>query len=161
MDTHVYSRILENRMIRRFQDEFFSKTGKHLQIKQTDLPYEVLPLEELKELFDEMLPHPYTCISEKSRKKEIVYVRMLYCNIAYGMGYSLKQIARMIDRDHSTIYNAIEVIDDLMESKEPFVTELYNTAVAHLKNHPMNGTIISAVHGAPDHSEPAVSAVLL
>lgn len=161
MDTYAYSRILEARLIQKFQKEFFQKTGKTIKIELPITPYAKLSLTDLKELIDDMLPYPYTCIRVKCRKKEIVYLRMIYCNLAYGMGYSLKQIAREVDRDHTTIYNAVQTIDDLMASRDPIVTTLFNTAVDHLKTHPMNGTTISAVHGAPDHSESAVSPVLL
>ena len=135
MEKTYYSRILEDRLIKKYKEEFLRKTGKLLRIQDHDLsslPYPIYSLDDLKDKINELLPEPYVDITQLSRKKEIVYYRMFFCNIAYSMGYSLKQIGEAVQRDHSTVYHAIETIDDIMESNDVEIKKIYNIIITHL-----------------------------
>lgn len=161
METKPYSRIMEDRMIERFKKEFFQKTGKILRVQdyQPQVPYPVVSLPDLEYVCNYHLPLDYQSIKEDTRKKEVLYPRMLFCNLAYSMGYPIRRIAMYVERDRSTIYSAISTYDDLMESREPFCTELYHDVVNKLNNF-YNGTTIPTVSEPSDLTESAVPSLL-
>lgn len=161
METKPYSRIMEERMIERFKKEFFQKTGKILRIEdyQPEIPYPIVSLHDLEYICNQYLPLDYQSIKDDTRKKEVVYPRMLFCNLAYSMGYPIRRIALYVERDRSTVYSAISTFDDLMESREPFCRELYDYVVSKLNNF-YNGATIPTLSESPDLTESAVSPVL-
>lgn len=161
METQPYSRIMEDRMIERFKKEFFQKTGKILRVEdyQPKIPYPVVSLHDLEFVCNYHLPLGNQSIKDDTRKKEVVYPRMLFCNLAYSMGYPIRRIAMYVERDRSTVYSAISTYDDLMQSREPFCTELYHEVVNKLNNL-YNGATIPTVSEPSDITESAVPALL-
>jgi hypothetical protein len=162
MDTKPYSRIMEERLIERFKKEFFQKTGKLLKVQDYEpkLPYPIVSLHDLEYICNQFIPVGYQSIKDDFRRKDIVYARMLFCNLAYSMGYPIKRIADHVERDRSSVYSAISTYDDLMQSNESFCTTLYRDVVNQLNNS-YNESTTSAMHDASDYSESAVPAALL
>lgn len=161
METIPYSRIMEDRLIERFKKEFFQKTGKILRVEDYEpkVPYPVVSLHDLESVCNYHLPLDHQSIKDDTRKKEVVYPRMLFCNLAYSMGYPIRRIAVYVERDRSTVYSAISTFDDLMESREPYCTELYHDVVNKLNNF-YNGATIPTVSESSDLSESAVPPIL-
>lgn len=51
-------------------------------------------------------------LTGKKRHHEIVRARHMFCFVAYRFGYSLATIGGIINRDHTTISNSIQVATD-------------------------------------------------
>lgn len=72
-------------------------------------------------------------ISERNRKKNVVYARHCYSKISKDLGFSLKAIAANIERDHSSIINGCHKVNDFIDSKDPLYTSMYNKIIKELK----------------------------
>lgn len=72
-------------------------------------------------------------ISEKNRKKNVVYARHCYSKISKDLGFSLTAIAANIERDHSSIINGCHKADDFKDSNDPLYASMYNEIIKHLK----------------------------
>lgn len=59
-------------------------------------------------------------IQSDCRKKEIVYLRKIYCMIASDYGYTLVNIGKSLNRDHSTVIHSLKSGYDLLETDEEF-----------------------------------------
>lgn len=62
-------------------------------------------------------------IKGKGRKSRIVTPRQIFCKVAYMNGYSLKEIGRYINRDHTTILYSIKSYENYYQT-EPEYKEL-------------------------------------
>jgi hypothetical protein len=164
MQTKTYSRMMEERLIEKFKKEFFSKTGKPLRImdyRPEGLPFPVISLPDLQSICEEFLPEDSIVdLKRKTRRLEWVYPRMIFCNIAYAMDYSIKSIAEYLDLDRTTIYNAVSTIDTLMSTNCSEITYLYNRIVTKI-NHTHNESTIPTMSGTQDYTKSAVSDLLL
>lgn len=50
----------------------------------------------------------------RSRRRDLVYGRHMFCSILKQyFGYSLKKIGSIVDRDHTTVINSIDVFRDI------------------------------------------------
>lgn len=72
-------------------------------------------------------------ISERNRKKNVVYARHCYSKISKDLGFSLKAIAATIERDHSSIINGCHKADDFKDSNDPLYASMYNQIIKALK----------------------------
>ena len=118
MDPKQYELRLEKKIVEQFREHFFDKFGYYpLVITKTKSLLPVIPLDELR---DYVLPFaPGLCTEDRSRQS--VDMRMVYCFLARGMGYKLKEIGSYIgDRDHTTVRRSVIIFSDLMESDENF-----------------------------------------
>lgn len=141
MDTNTYGTVMEKKMITQFKTEFYNKIGYYpvvLTFLETDddkLP--VLPLNKLKDHFDEFLPQQYgetLTLCGKVRKREIVELRCIYCYLAKSMGYSLNDIGKEIGgRDHTTVIHSLKTFRDLMEISDIF-RQKYDYVFSRIKN---------------------------
>jgi len=89
-----------------------------------------ITLEKLKETVEKVA----NCsISERNRKKNVVYARHCYSKISKDLGFSLKAIAANIGRDHSSIINGCHKANDFVDSKDPLYASMYNQIIKALK----------------------------
>ncbi len=82
-------------------------------------------LDELMSFMIERTGYPYSVISGRTRKREVVFVRQLYCYIAITVlkrenyeGISLATIGHQINRDHATVMHSEKTINDLCETNK-------------------------------------------
>lgn len=65
-------------------------------------------------------------ILSRSRRRDLVYGRHMFCSILKRyFGYSLKKIGDIVDRDHTTVINSIEVFRDR------YIQDLDYRAIVH------------------------------
>lgn len=164
MEKQLYSRITEERLIEKFKKEFFVKTGKNLKVQdyqQQGLPFPIISLYELQAICEEFLPEGSKGdLKRKTRYLDWVYPRMVFCSIAYTMQYSIKNISDFIERDRTSVYNAIQTFDNLVSTNFLEVCQLYDRIIDKI-NYTHNEPTTSTMHDASDYSESAVPAALL
>lgn len=62
----------------------------------------------------------------RSRRRDLVYGRHMFCSILKRyFGYSLKKIGDIVDRDHTTVINSIDVFRDR------YIQDLDYRAIVH------------------------------
>ena len=162
MENKPYSRITEERLIEKYKKEFYMKTGKILRVddyRPEGLPYPVVSLMELEAICAQFLPDTHSSIKDDTRQKEVLYPRMMFASLAYTMNYPIRRISTYIERDRTTIYHAISAFDDLMSTKNPYCTEMYEKTVTQLKS--TYESTPSAVSEPSDYAQSVISAVLL
>lgn len=73
-------------------------------------------------------------MASKSRKKEIVTARFMYCVYARALtGLSLKSIGLNLGgRDHTTVLNALQTVKDLLDTRDVVVTDMMTKINEHL-----------------------------
>lgn len=164
MEKQLYSRFTEERLIEKFKKEFFVKTGKNLKIQdyqQQGLPFPIISLYELQAICEEFLPEGSKGdLKRKTRYLDWVYPRMVFCSIAYNMHYSIKNISDFIERDRTSVYNAIQTVDNLVSTNFLEVSQLYYRIIDKI-NYTHNESTTSTMFDASDYSESAVPAALL
>jgi chromosomal replication initiator protein len=69
--------------------------------------------EEILSIISEECQIDVEGILSRSRKKELVFGRHMFCSVLKRyFGYSLKKIGSIVERDHTTIINSIDVFRD-------------------------------------------------
>lgn len=95
----------------------------------------LLSLNELSNYFDDFLPKLYNKVlplNSKSRNRYIVETRFMFCYIARSMKFTLSDIGRFLNRDHTTVMHALSTFNNLYQTDEMF-REKYNNIVNHIK----------------------------
>jgi hypothetical protein len=92
-----------------------------------------MTIQELKQKFDDIYGFD---LANRSRKREMVDARRIYCKIGFSLGYNLRQIGEQIDRKHcnvihllDTVYQVTEThktIHDNLVKEYGFLTDLFN-----------------------------------
>lgn len=166
MDTAVNQQELELKLINRFKEEFYSKTGKMpiviLRGEAKDAPYPRLSLDVLEKFIRSYLPMvkgQRAKLSTPSRKREVVVVRMLYCKLATQMGHTCTEIADRTNKHYTTVLHALKTVDNLLATRDTDVTDLYNTMIHHLNNPKPHETTIRSLDQAQTDAQPVLSAV--
>ena len=59
----------------------------------------------------------------KNRQRELVYQRFAFCYFARSLGYTLATIAKLINRDHSTVDNALNQAQNLLDVNDSLYAE--------------------------------------
>ena len=136
-----YAIRLEKKLIAEFKEKFLDKLGYEpivMTRKKVNNDYiNIIPLYKLKKVFEPYLPFNELTqkkipLESKSRKRELVELRHMYCIIARTMGYTLKSIAVSLNRDHTTVIHNIRSFNNLMEVLPNF-QEQYNEIFNVLK----------------------------
>lgn len=86
-------------------------------------------LDELQRACEVAWELPAGKLSERSRRIEYVYARMIFAYIARELGYFYGQIGRYIGRDHATVINALSKVEYELRSNALFaekLEEIYN-----------------------------------
>lgn len=125
MTTEEYAAVTERKLIDSFLETFYKKMGYYPKVITKDSTemtshLNILSLEILEEYFQPYLPTYYgkvTKISSRSRKKELVYLRHMFCFMARAIGFSLNTIGKFLNnRDHATIIHSIQTFIALSET---------------------------------------------
>lgn len=131
MEKIIYSRLVEERLIERFKKEFYQKTGKVLKVEDYQpegLPFPVIGMMQLETILNQFIPSTFESIMDDTRIKEIAYPRMLFCNLAYTMGYKIRAIATYISSDSSDL--VAHSVSQVTE-QHPGVSDFFDTSVIH------------------------------
>lgn len=71
----------------------------------------------------------------KKRNKQLVMARQMFSYIAHKAGnFSLSEIGRFLNRDHSTIIYSRDNAKDMLDIKDAFFTQYYNRIKDEFKN---------------------------
>jgi hypothetical protein len=121
---------MEKKLIDNFKSRFFEKMGYYPGVitrSMDERDKEALPtitLQELEEQFKPFLPRyngSTTHLKARSRKKEIVELRHMFCYMARKLGYSLCTIGEYLaGRDHTTVMHSVTTFQNLFETDESF-----------------------------------------
>ena len=66
-------------------------------------------------------------IGSKSRKRTLVIPRQIVAYILYRTGkFPLATIGDLMNRDHTTVIHSVRTVSELLEVKDPQLTEIYN-----------------------------------
>jgi hypothetical protein len=139
-----YQRKLALSLISKFTRDFNDKTGLNVNIhvpefvkfENDNLKY-MLTLPRVEQIFLQCIPvelKPEVQLSCRSRKRHIVDLRTMFCSIAYRLNFTLSDIGRYINRDHTTIIYLTRKADDLLETDEHFAS-LYNSITYQMSKH--------------------------
>jgi chromosomal replication initiator protein len=106
------------------------KERETLKNNQRSLRYK-MSKEEILDIIAEECSIKVSDIATKSRKREIVNGRFIFCGIMKEyFGYSLKKIGEFVGgRDHTTIIHSIETYHDRYQTEEHYrdmVNNIYN-----------------------------------
>jgi hypothetical protein len=150
MDTVIYKRRLEAKLIAEFKLEFKDKIGYEphvLTMMDDDSDIPNIPLLTLRDTIDEILLemhgdrlfiHDVARLRNRSRKMELVNMRFIYFKLARLLGHTLDSIGdtmatlRQPRYDHTTIRYGIEQFDNLVVIDESF-KDLYLEVVGKIK----------------------------
>lgn len=73
-------------------------------------------------------------IKSKDRFRSIVVVRQIYCYIARKyFCYTLLEIGKSVNRDHTSVIHSCELIETMLQLKDPLITQLYEKVMEKLK----------------------------
>lgn len=141
MDTKTYASQLEKKLIDQFRESFYEKIGYYPMVvtKMQGNPDQHLPVIELSLLqtyFEPFLPYlgeQKLSLKSKSRYRELVELRNIFCFLARTMGYSLNTIGDSLGkRDHTTIIHNVSCFKNLIETSDPF-RQKYITILTYIK----------------------------
>ena len=158
-----YASILEKKLIDEFKTKFEEKLGYQpiVLTKVTVDDEHSIPLMDLNQLahyFIPFLPSQNGRVMHlfaKSRKRELVELRMIFCALARSMKYTLVSIGEFIGgRDHTTVLHAVGVFNNLIETNEAF-RDRYQQILTYIKqNH--EPSIVDQPDKVQPESEPAL-----
>jgi hypothetical protein len=127
-ESRIYSIQLEKKLIDEFKEKFIDKIGYEptviTKVENNEYYIPMMSLEQLAGYFEPFLPTLYEkklTLDSKSRKRELVELRMMFCYIARTMNYKLTTIGDFIGgRDHTTIIHNVTTFLNLIETSELF-----------------------------------------
>lgn len=171
IESIIYKRKLEARLIQKFKLEFKEKIGYEPQVLtliDTDSDIPSMPILTLRDTIDEILLdmygdrkfiHDVARLRNRSRKIELVNMRFIYFKLARLLGNSLDSIGDTMATfsfpryDHTTVLYGISQFDNLIERDEQF-KELYLDVIkrikAKYKRDDINTTTNSKQHSSRD-----------
>ncbi len=135
--------IKANEVIEEYKKDFHNRFGFTINIYFQTRTLDNIPQISLQEIYDNIEEYLYQLytnklvpgsygkvpipngLKTKSRVQGLRVLRQIFCNIALEFGYSSTEIARFIDIDHATVLHSKNVINELLETKDRQVTELY------------------------------------
>jgi hypothetical protein len=144
----MYAARLEKKLVEDFKQKFQEKLG-YIPVVLTKITTEgfyipTMTLDELVDYFDPFLPYEFgkkLAIASKSRKRELVEVRMMFCYLARSMKYNLGTIGQKIGgRDHTTVIHGINTFINLIETSESF-REKFQQILNHIKENHESSTL--------------------
>jgi hypothetical protein len=163
MDSKTYAEQLEKKLIDQFRENFFEKLGYYPTVMtgakvSSDIVIPFMHLSTLKECFDPFLPEiggfTYN-LDSRSRCRELVELRSIYCYLGRQMRYSLDTIGKSVgDRDHTTVINSLRNFNDLMDTDEQF-RQKYSAIVTYIKK-VYESSVMAKLDQIQRESEPAV-----
>jgi hypothetical protein len=142
-ESQIYAANLEKKLIEEFKEKFQGKLGykpavlTRVEIGSTYIP--PMTLDELISYFDPFLPDHFgkkLTLLTRSRKREIVELRMMFCYLARSMKYNLGTIGdKLGGRDHTTVIHCVNTFVDLIETNEQFRNKFQEILIHIKQNH--------------------------
>lgn len=137
MTSTDYQKKIAVNMTQKFIKEFKEKTGLKVMVHITELGNidqenvlkHLLTLEKVEKIFLMCLPPEMAedfRLRSRSRKRDQVDIRSMFCAIAYRLNFTLSDIGRHIDRDHTTVIHLNRKADNLLDIDERFAS-IYNS----------------------------------
>lgn len=137
MTSTDYQKKIAVNMTQKFIKEFKEKTGLKVMVHITELGNidqenvlkHLLTLEKVEKIFLMCLPPEMAedfRLRNRSRKRDQVDIRSMFCAIAYRLNFTLSDIGRHIDRDHTTVIHLNRKADNLLDIDERFAS-IYNS----------------------------------
>lgn len=129
METKIYARQLEKKLIDDFKAQFFKKMGYYPLVVtkiNTDINdyLPIISLEDLEQVFNPFLPvklNSKVPLTSNRRYREVVELRNIFCAIARMMKYSTTYIGEYLGhRDHTTVLHNTNTFNDLIETCSQF-----------------------------------------
>jgi hypothetical protein len=142
-ESRLYAAQLEKKLIKEFKEKFQEKIGYTpiilTKIDTGDFYIPLMTMDQLIKYFDPFLPSEFgkkLTLPSKSRKREVVELRMMFCFLARSMKYKLSTIGeRLGARDHTTVIHNVSTFLNLIETDEQFRTK-FQSILNHIKqNH--------------------------
>lgn len=124
-------------------DSFLNECAEHIS-HVLNSPVRIILTVHTAKISDEEIRH-LVCttfnvewheIEAKDRHKEIVAARMCYCYLAkhYLPGITLSKIAGNINKDHTTVINAIRTFTGYIDTRDAIVMDRYLKILDKIKN---------------------------
>jgi len=116
----------EKRYIDKFKMNFALRYGYYPKIDISDRTPTLLThdLNSLLEIIDNFIPddivNKLSTIKMKTRKRPITLLRSIFCMLSMDMGYTLVEIGKFLNKDHSTIIYNNKAGYDLLENDTEF-----------------------------------------
>lgn len=168
MESKKYAYALQEKLVSQFRQTFYEKMGYYPIVITEVMDHEgaytpIMTLQKLKKMFNLFLPvknGKKLSLESRSRCRELVELRQIYCSIARSMKYCLKTIGETLgNRDHTTIIHNVTTFNNLYETNYEF-RHKYATIVKYIKdNH--EPSIMDYVQKVQHEPEPDVSSGLL
>lgn len=139
-ESRTYAAHLERKLIEEFKQKFQEKVGYTpiilTKIDTGDFYVPLMTMDQLMKYFDSFLPLQYgkkLTLPSKSRKREVVELRMIFCFLARSMKYKLSTIGEFLGaRDHTTVIHNVSTFMNLIETDEQFRSK-FQLILNHIK----------------------------
>ena len=143
IEPRTYAVQLEKKLIDEFKEKFQEKVGYCpvilTRVETNEFSIPMMSLEQLAEYFDPFLPTLYDkklTLLSKSRKREVVELRMMFCYLARSMRYTLNTVGMFLNgRDHTTVIHSVATFINLMETSEGFRKQFLDILTHIKENH--------------------------
>ena len=99
-------------------------------------------------------------LQNKSRRDDRVIHHQAFCKICKDMNYSLTEIGRYLDKDHSTIIYSIKRATDMISINDNRFLMVYNSVKKEVINEIENGRSIHYITEEGDNTESALHVAL-
>lgn len=127
-ESRMYAIQLEKKLIDEFKEKFLEKVGYEpvvlTKVETNKYSVPLMSLEQLAEYFEPFLPLQFgkkLGLTSKSRKREVVELRMMFCFLARSMRYKLGAVGDFLGgRDHTTVIHNVATFQNLIETNELF-----------------------------------------
>ena len=151
---------LATQMITRFKKRYEKATGsKVIVMSIQDVKSRTLTLSDIQNIAVSAVQHELSEKDKKySRQKEVVTARQCYCKIARDMGYTFMEIAKQIDKDHSTIIHAVNRSNDMLETNDKTYISMYNRILTDI-NKTLDGRTIHRNTEAQNNTKSTLSSI--
>lgn len=146
----LYRKTLEEKLINKFKKEFYEKIGYMPQVikmhqHNSEIPY--MPLHDIIDSVNSVMEHKFGTrrvnkklirITSYLRIREATEYRFIYFKIARDMGYTFKEIGKVLKTDkhdgydHTTVMHGVNTFDDLLSTNENFAIK-YQEVIDYIK----------------------------
>ena len=130
---------IENELIENFKNEFYSKLGYYPVVltESGEVCFKkVMSLEQLADLFEDVMPSLYgkkLGLRSKKSVRILVEIRCIFVYLARCLGYKLKAIAKFLNRHHSTIIYNEELFHNMLSTNLMF-RKTFEHVFLHIRN---------------------------
>ena len=68
-----------------------------------------------------------------TRHRPNIFYRQIFCYLAYNYNFTVSEIGRFINKDHSTVVHSRDIIKDLLQIRDPDIVKIYNSIYTNLE----------------------------